>query len=364
MKKGLVWVGLVIAVSIWGSLYVVSKLVLAQMSPFLLLFLRFAIASAILLPVVAVNGSVAEDDPIAGNDSAIGNGSAVGYAMGKGSVTVRNPEAWKRLRLPGINRKDWPVMLYIGFMGYFVSNGLLMLGIKLSSASSASLINAMNPIFITLFAWLLLKEHLSMRKIIAVVSAVAGATVIIGTSKGTGGLTGVIVSILSMITWSLTVIAIRKMTQKYPALVVTAYGMAISAVCALPIAIFTIRNDAGPVVWSVGLVLGIGYIGVVCTAFSHVLWNKCLSVLEAGTCAVFYPLQPMVSVLLGFAFLHEEPTVQFVAGSLLIVAGVLANVLPTKKGKNKTPASVAENATMPAGSRPWRLSGVQRQRIN
>lgn len=46
MKKGFVWLGLFVAVSIWGSLYVASKFLLAQVSPFILRFLRLAIASA------------------------------------------------------------------------------------------------------------------------------------------------------------------------------------------------------------------------------------------------------------------------------------------------------------------------------
>lgn len=411
MKKGFVWFGLIVAVSIWGSLYVASKFILAQMSPFVLLFLRFAIASTILLPLAARGLSRDAEKELESCSSSACELSMLSARQGRSGTTAEDDgcrnaassecpsaapcastgnhaapyTAARRFPLPA--RKDLPLVLYVGFMGYFVSNGLLLLGIRLSSASTASLINAMNPVFITLFAFLLLKEPMGFRKAASIACAVAGAIVIIGASGGTGGWIGVTVSLLSMATWSLTVIAIRKLTKRYQPLLVTAWGMGISAVCSLPVAIVTLLTGAPAAgtlsaalpaagnlsaampaagsfpasmlniglqsgSWTPLLILAILYVGFVCTALSHVLWNKCLSMLDAGTCAVFYPIQPVVSVLLGWMLLGERLTPRFALGCLLIVAGVLANVMPARNRTNaaahgKQEAAPVQRSVMP-----------------
>ena len=285
MKKQIYYLGLLLAVSIWGSLYVASKFVLAEIPAFLLVFLRFAIASIVLLF----------------------------------TLKSQNP--------PKIEKSDYPLIFCIGFMGYFIANSALLLGIQFSNASVSSLINSLNPILIIIFAGILLKERLTVQKIIAVLCAVVGAAIIIGTSAGSNMILGIIFSAISMITWSLVVIAIRKTAQKYSSLIITTYGMCIASVCSLPAAIIAVLTSNKKIVISGSLVLGVLYIGIICTALSHVLWNKCLSKVEAGNCAVFYPVQPMVSVLFGCLLLGETITLQFIIGSVFIIGGVLCSLI-------------------------------------
>ena len=44
----------------------------------------------------------------------------------------------------------------------------------------------------------------------------------------------------------------------------------------------------------------------------------------------FYPLQPLVSAVMGVLLLHEVITPSFVVGAVLICAGVVVTFLPTK----------------------------------
>ena len=77
--------------------------------------------------------------------------------------------------------------------------------------------------------------------------------------------------------------------------------------------------------------LSLLYMGVVCTGVAYTLWNKSLSVLDAGVCSAFYPIQPAVSTLLGILLLGESITTGFVIGSVLIVCGVLISLIHSKK---------------------------------
>lgn len=77
-------------------------------------------------------------------------------------------------------------------------------------------------------------------------------------------------------------------------------------------------------------VVALLYMGIFCTGAAHLLWNESLSMVEAGICSAFYPVQPLVSVILGILFLHENITTSFVIGCVVIVIGVLVCILKKK----------------------------------
>ena len=64
------------------------------------------------------------------------------------------------------------------------------------------------------------------------------------------------------------------------------------------------------------------------------MWNFCLAHQEAGHCAAFYPVQPMVSMLLGVVLLGEKITPSFLLGSALIIFSVVLNSLPARTKGN------------------------------
>ncbi|WP_335618143.1 EamA family transporter [Clostridium butyricum] len=45
--------------------------------------------------------------------------------------------------------------------------------------------------------------------------------------------------------------------------------------------------------------------------------------MEASSCSLFYPLQPMISALLGSLLLGEIINLRFISGALLIIFGII-----------------------------------------
>src|SRR5699024_12635819 len=62
---------------------------------------------------------------------------------------------------------------------------------------------------------------------------------------------------------------------------------------------------------------------LICTGLAQLLWNRSLAFLNAGTCSMFYPLQPVTSTLFGVLFLGEKLTVSFLLGGAIIICGIL-----------------------------------------
>lgn len=288
-NKKMAYIYLLITFFAWGSLYVVSKFVLGKVPAFTVLFIRYFISGIVLLFIL------------------------------------------NKIKFPKIDRKDYKYIFFIGFVGYFISIGAQLLGTKLSNASLASLINSTNPIFIIIFAIIILKEKLTLQKVICVIAAITGTYIILGGGNSDGQIFGILLSVISVILWSLMTVIVRKITQKYNPLQITTYGIVVAAICSFPVSTYEIIVTPDVQLFNPTVIISLLYIALICTALSHLLWNKSLSMIEAGSCSLFYPLQPMISVLLGFLFLGEKITMSFAIGAVLIISGILFSVIGNKK---------------------------------
>lgn len=282
-KKKLVYAYLLMTFSLWGSLYVVSKFVLNKIPVFTVSFIRYLIAVIFLFSIIHFKKT------------------------GK------------------IQREDYKYIIIVGFMGYFVSLGVQLIGTKISGASMASLINSMNPVFITLAATVILKEKLTLKKAVSIILSLIGVYIIVG-GNVEGQTAGIFLSLGSVVLWSVVSVYVRKISQKYPPLLITAYGMLVAVVCNFPVSVCEIITGQA-VSFDKSAVFALVYMGIFCTGIAHLLWNQSLSMMEAGVCSAFYPIQPLVSVVLGIIFLHEKITVSFLVGCIFIVCGVLLCIL-------------------------------------
>lgn len=296
MKKSntIVYCCLILTFTLWGSLYVVSKYTLGSIPTFTISFVRFGLAFL-----------------------------SLSFITGKKSVKIQ--------------KEDYKYFLLVGVAGYFVAVGSQLLGIKYAGASLASLLNAMNPITTIVFAAMFLKEKLTLQKIMGILLSVAGVVIILGGGVGNqeGMLSGICYSLVSVLLWSGVSVAMRRLTQKYEPIFVTKTGAGIASLCYLPICIIEVISgeELSPNISSVAALL---YIGIICTGVAYFLWNKCLSMAEAGTCSSFYPIQPMVSALFGFFFLGEVISTSFVAGAICIICGVLVGLSKMEFLKHRT----------------------------
>lgn len=287
-RKTLSYVYAILAVFAWGTTYVVGKYVMAVVPPFLVTVLRYAVAIVLLTLVL------------------------------------------RRLPHTKIARADWGELLLVAITGYFLSMNLQFLGTKLTNASVSSLINSMNPVFIMLFAALLLREKMTRAKAISTLLSLAGVYLVVGGTKGGVRPAGVLCALGAMLCWALMSVLMRRLTQKYDAIYVTRNCLIIGLVLSAPIAaVQTLRAPA--IEWTVGLVLGLLFLGAFGTAVGNLCWNRALSMLEAGSCCLFYPVMPLTSVIGGAIFLGEPVTLWLAVGAVLIASGIVFGTLAEKR---------------------------------
>lgn len=272
-----------LAASIWGGMYVVSKVVLQVIAPLELVWLRFVVALVFLI--------------------------------GMGVLTR---QSWR------IRRQDIGLVLAIGVIGYAASIWAQFLGTKLSSAQMGSLITAATPAFMVVFARLLLGERITGKKALSVTLATFGVLLIVGLGNVSPSyrLGGLVLG-MAALTWALMSVLVKRVPAGYSLIVVTTYAMLVATVIITP---FTLPHMdtvihavlARPVLWA-----GVLYLGIVSTAGAFFLWNKGLQMVDAATGGLYFFFQPLVGTLLGWLLLGEQVELAFWAGAGLILAGVM-----------------------------------------
>lgn len=274
---------------IWGSVYVGGKFISQDLPPALVACLR---CSTAMLPLLL---------------------------MARKHLNVK------------IDRDDWKYFFLVGTLGYFLTIFLVQLGISLTGSAMASLVNALTPVSVTILAALLLKERITPVKVLCLVLALAGTVVITQGTGSQGEMLGVAVVFLSVIVWGFASVYMRRLTAKYPAILVTTWGMAIGLIFHIPTGIFSAITQSVNI--SPKVVLVILYLGIFGSGVAQYTWTKCLSLLPASTCSLFYPLQPAFSALLGALILGETFSKSFLIGLLMIALDVVLITLEPKKDK-------------------------------
>jgi drug/metabolite transporter (DMT)-like permease len=271
------------AASIWGGMYVVSKVVLELIPPFALVSIRLLLGALTLAIVLIFRG------------------------------------------FPNISRRQFLQVLGVGFVGYGVSLSLQFLGTKLSTAANGSLVTSATPAFVLVFAALLLKEKITILRLISLLLATLGVIAVIDPRSAQLNpdlFLGNLSLIGAAITWALYSVLVRKTTQN---LDVLPFSL-IAFLGGLPITL-----PAGAWEWAtlgigemtLGLVAGILFLGVISTALAMVLWNTAFAFVDASLASLTFFAQPVVGTLLGWLFLGERITPLFLLGGFLIGLGLV-----------------------------------------
>lgn len=275
---------LTIAASIWGGMYVVSKVVLDIVPPLELVWLRYLVASVALI--------------------------LVGLATG---------QSWY------INEKDIPLLIGIGIIGYFFSIWAQFIGTKYSSAQMGAVVTSATPAFMAVFAYMILKEKITTKKLISVLLATIGMLFVVGIGDVDQDFQiGGAALVFAALSWALMSVLVKKVPQGYSQLVVTTYAILTATVAITPFAIGQfLSGSLLHLLLQPTVVLGVLYIGVAATSIAFLFWNKGMQLVDASRGGVYFFFQPLVGTFLGWFFLDEQIGISFCVGAFLILSGVL-----------------------------------------
>jgi drug/metabolite transporter (DMT)-like permease len=272
-------------------MYVVSKVVLDIIPPFSLVTLRLLLGAITLAIVLVIKG------------------------------------------FPRISRRQFLQILGVGFIGYGVSLSLQFLGTKLSTAANGSLVTSATPAFVLVFAWILLKEKITPRRLLALFISTLGVVAVIDPRSAQLDpelFLGNLFLIGAAITWALYSVLVRKVTKNTDVLLFSLIaflgGLPVSmSASAWELSVVEVGRISG------GVIAGVLFLGIISTALAMVLWNTAFAYVDAGLASLTFFAQPVMGTLLGWLFLHERITGLFLLGGALIGIGL---VISTRESTN------------------------------
>lgn len=275
---------------LWGASFVVTKDLLGQISPHLLLALRFAIGVAVLA------------------------------ALRPRALRETSAAAWRFGLLLGL-------ALYAGFV-------LQTLGLAQTTPARSAFLTASYVFFVPLFAWLLFRERIGVGVGIGALLATAGLALLTQPEVTAEVRRGDVLSALCALGFAGHILALGRLAGRAPAgeLALTQ----IVAACAL-FALASLALDGPAAAWDGMRRLdargwaGIAFLGAGCTALAYFVQTWAQRRTPSARVALIFTLEPPMAALVSVALGREQLGMVELAGGALIVAGVLVAELVRPK---------------------------------
>ncbi|MBQ4626756.1 MAG: EamA family transporter [Clostridia bacterium] len=228
-------------------------------------------------------------------------------------------------------KKNLPILLFSGaFIG--INWILLFESYRYTSVATATLCYYLAPVIVILLSPLVLKEKLTLRKLLCVLGALVGMFFVSGVAENGipsfSEIKGVLLGIGAAAFYA-TVIMLNKKLKDIESNDRTLVQLGVAGAAILPYALLT--ENISEIKLDTTAVILLAVVAIVHTGISYVLYFGSIKELSTQTVAIFSYIDPIVAILLSALFLKESMTVYGVIGAVLILGSTLISELPERK---------------------------------
>ena len=235
----------------------------------------------------------------------------------------------KLRKLKTYSLSDIVRMVALGILGFFCYNLFYLLGIDVLPAQEAMILNYMWPAMIIIFSCIILKEIMTLKKIVATLMSIVG--VIVVASEGdiskiaSGNLKGIVFCLLAAISYGLYSVLNKK--EDFDKSIAIMIGYLSTAI----IAFICIAITGTESTINLGIVFGILYNGIACNAISYLFWVLALDKGNTAIISNLAYLTPFISLIICAVILHENISWYSIIGLVMIVSGIFVQSVGKRK---------------------------------
>ncbi|HEU4629703.1 MAG TPA: DMT family transporter [Gemmatimonadaceae bacterium] len=223
-------------------------------------------------------------------------------------------------------RRDVVALLLLGVLGNGVYQYLFVQGVALTRAGNAALVLAATPAFVALIGRVRGVERIGARGALGIALSIAGiGLIVLSTSRthlGGASVGGDLLVLGACVAWALYTVLLKPYTERVDGVLLSAVTMVggtvpltLLAVPALIAAPWATLGWAGT-----GAVV---YSGLGALVLAYLFWYRGVRTLGPTRTAMYSNLQPVIALLVAWAFLAETPAPFQLLGAVLILAGLL-----------------------------------------
>jgi drug/metabolite transporter (DMT)-like permease len=240
------------------------------------------------------------------------------------TVVLMIPVAMGKVKLPP--KQDWALLALLACFGHFLYQLSLGYSMTRLSAGAAAVVISTVPSVTAVLAMLRLKEHISARAAIGLGVAFAG-TLLVTVGRGHSiHFEPMAFLVFVAVLCSASYFVLQKpLLARTDAIGFTAASLFVATILFSPLAThIPAKLAAAP--WP--QLLSVLYLALFPTVVGFVCWSYALKRAPASRVASFLYLQPLMGCLIAWFWLEEVPTWLTVVGGTLAVAGVVLATLP------------------------------------
>jgi drug/metabolite transporter (DMT)-like permease len=236
----------------------------------------------------------------------------------------------RRLLRPGLageaapSRADWPWLLGAILAGGVLGPILLLTGLSLTGAATASLLLNLESVLTALIAWFVFRENVDRRIALGMAAVAAGAVVLTwqgagATVSGYRGLLGPLAIAGACLAWAIDNNLTRKVSLLDPVLIAMLKGLVAGTVNLILALALSPRLAPG---LPAGELVVSALVGLLSYGCSLVLFVLALRDVGAARTGAYYAAAPFIGATLAVAALGEPVTGQLLLAGLLMLVGL------------------------------------------
>jgi drug/metabolite transporter (DMT)-like permease len=222
---------------------------------------------------------------------------------------------YKDRKIPAMKNFIWLLILLGGLN--ILNNFFYFQAFKLTTISNAVLTHYIAPIFVALFAPLLLKEKIEKITIIALVFSIVGIYLVVSNDLSFYGedFAGIMYGVGSGIMYAFVIILVKHLSNKISALTINTYQSISGAVLLLPYILIL-----GPPIQFKTLSLLVLF-ALVFGILATLMYMFGLKRIKSQHAATLSYIEPTAAIAYGFLFFSEVPTLNTLLGGGIILVG-------------------------------------------
>jgi drug/metabolite transporter (DMT)-like permease len=269
---------------IWGSTYLLNKIVVAELDPFMLACVRFTVAGITMLILAVLFG--------------------------------------KSIRITARQLKN---TAFAGFLFLSLGNGFVVWALKFVDSGFAALEISAQPLVVLFMLYVIKGSKLSLNSIIGVVLGIAGMFLLVSQQQivaSENAWIGMIMIFFCMFAWSYASIFVGSADLPQNYLVNTGYQMICGGLFLFLLSLAFGERWPGPLSWSNEAIWAMLLLVVFGSIVAFTSFNFLLRTVSPEKVATSTYVNPIVALILGALILNEQITVQSAVAAVVLLTGV------------------------------------------
>jgi len=233
-----------------------------------------------------------------------------------------------------VKKKDFFRLMLCGLFGVAINQLFFFEGLNLTTPINAAIIMTISPVLVIITSAIIIKEKITVRKIIGIFLGLIGACILILNSGDISFendfFTGNILVLINATSYAIYLVLVKTLMKRYNPITVMFYVFIFGLIFVLPFGIDEIQK-IDLTTFNEEIYLKIGFV-VICTTFIAYMFNAfALKSLNPSVVSVYIYLQPLLASLIAIALNSDSLSLVKILSAIFIFSAVFLVSIPSKK---------------------------------